>query len=185
MVEWLFNYISSFNVVVVSCYSKNNLEMPRSFFLELHGKVKWAEDGGPIGKDKFKKHLGQRIFGEGVVKNPVPIQYWQFHPVFFVFRVWGFWFKLPKSITSLNLQKMAGVWEDSLSFFWEGSLQNHTKSWESKGTPHPEISFYLKGLAMVALKGAPLDSHDPSVFESYQIIPYKFIRTQHLVNHRD
>ena len=43
--------------------------------------------------------------------------------------------------------------------------------------PPPEIRFYLKGMVMVALKGAPLDSHDPSVFESYQIIPYKFIRT--------
>ena len=52
-------------------------------------------------------------------------------------------------------------------------IQNHG----NLKAPRPEIRFYLKGLAMVALKGAPLDSHDPSVFESYQIIAYKFIRT--------
>ena len=69
-------YISSFNVIVVSCYAtKTHLQKccdphPSDFI----GQVKWAEDGGPIGKDKFKKHLGVRTRWWQLK------HFWNFHP---------------------------------------------------------------------------------------------------------
>ena len=94
-----------------------------------------------LARTNLRSILVREFSGKGLWKTP-----YQFKHVdtssslhfFFVFRVWGFSFKLPKSITSLNLQKMAGVCEDSLSFFLRGVL---TKSYKIMGItrppPHP------------------------------------------------